>query len=143
MKSSSVKNGVIEQSKDSSIKGDRSQKVPVAVVDQHEEDDDAIFKKLNIPWLSKKASSFQEGKCIDSENENLQKTVKQYKYQINFLNETNEGLVMENKRLREDIEDINTHFQELIVVSKEALKRMKQTQGKFEELSQKIQDLTQ
>ena len=49
VKSSSIKNRVIEQSKYSSIKGDRSQKVPVAVADQHEEDDDAIFKKLNIP----------------------------------------------------------------------------------------------
>ena len=94
VKPSLVKDTVVEQSKDSSIKGDRSQKIHVAVIEQHEEDDEAIFKKLNIPWLSEKASSFQEGKCIDSENENLQKIVKQYKYQINFLNETNEGLVM-------------------------------------------------
>ena len=78
-----------------------------------------------IPVVSEKASSFQEGKCIDSENENLQKTVKQYKYQINFLNETNEDLVMENRRLREDLEYINTHYQELIVVSREALKKEK------------------
>ena len=73
----------------------------------------------------------------------MQKTTKQYKYQIDFLNETNEGLVMENRRLREDLEDINSHYQELIVVSKEALKRKRQTQDKFEELNQKIQDLTQ
>ena len=50
---------------------------------------------------------------------------------------------MENRRLREDIEDINTHYHDLIVVSKEALKRKKHTQDKFEELNQKIQDLTQ
>ena len=50
---------------------------------------------------------------------------------------------MENIRLREDLEDINTHNQELIVVSKEALKRKRKTQSKFEELNQKIQDLTQ
>ena len=74
---------------------------------------------------------------------NLQNTVKQYKYQISFLNETNEVLVMENRRLKENLEDINTHYQELIVVSKEALKRKRETQGKFEELNQKIQDLTQ
>ena len=107
----------------------------VSEVFKHEEEDDAIFKKMNIPWLSEKASSFQEGKCIDSENENLQKTVKDYKYQIDFLNETNEGLVMENKILMEDLEEINTHYQELIVVSKEALKRKRQTQDKFEELN--------
>ena len=56
--------------------------------------------------------------CIDSEIENLQKTVKQYKYQIDFHSETNEGLVMTNMRLMEDIDDINTHYQELIDVSK-------------------------
>ena len=61
--------------------------------------------------------------CIDSKIENLQKTVKQNKYQIGFLSETNDGLVMTNRRLRGDLDDINTHYQELIVVSKEALKR--------------------
>ena len=59
------------------------------------------------------------------------------------MNETNEGLVMANKRLREYIEYINSHYQELIVVSKETLKRKRQSQDKFEELNQKIQDLTQ
>ena len=49
---------------------------------------------------------------------------------------------MENRRLREDLEDINTHYQELIVVSKEVLKRKRHTQSKFEELNQKIQELT-
>ena len=50
---------------------------------------------------------------------------------------------MANRRLRDDLEDINSHYQELIVVSKEALKRKRQTQDKFEELNQRIQDLTQ
>ena len=50
---------------------------------------------------------------------------------------------MENGILREYLEDINSHYQELILVSKEALKRKRQTQDKFEELNQKIQDLTQ
>ena len=81
--------------------------------------------------------------CLDSEIENLQKIVKQWKYQINFLNETNEGLVMTDRRLREDLDDINTHYQELISISKEALRRKKQTQGQFGELNQTIRDLTQ
>ena len=51
------------------------------------------------------------------------------------MNETNEGFVMANKRLREDLEDINTHYQDLIVVSKEALKRKRKTQDKFEVLN--------
>ena len=88
-----VKDTVKEQSKDFSFKGDKSQKVPVVETKQHEEDDEEILI-LNFPWLSEEVSSFQEGKFIDSQNENMQKTVKQYKYQIDFLNETNEGLVM-------------------------------------------------
>ena len=83
---------------------------------KHEEDNEEIFKRLNVPWLSKGTSSFQEGKCIDSENENIQKSVKQYKYQIDFLHEISEGLVMENRILREYLEEINIHYQELIVV---------------------------
>ena len=83
-----------------------------------EEDDDLIFKKIDIPWLSDKTSTLQEGMCIYLEAENLQKTMKQYKYQIGFLSETNDGLVMANRRLREDLDDINTHYQELIDVSK-------------------------
>ena len=55
---------------------------------------------MNIPWLSDKTSTTKEGLCIDSEIKNLQKIVKQCKYQISFLNETNEGLVMTNRRLK-------------------------------------------
>ena len=67
-KPSLVKDIVEVQPKYSSFKGEKCQKVPIAVTKQHEEDDEAIFKKLNIPWLSEEASSFQEGKFIDSEN---------------------------------------------------------------------------
>ena len=42
--------------------GDRSQKVLEPVAEKHEEDDEAIFKKLNIPWLLEETLSFQEGK---------------------------------------------------------------------------------
>ena len=108
-----------------------------------EEDDDLIFNKIDIPWFSDKTSTLQEGMCIDLEIENLQKTMKQYKYQIGFLSETNDGLVMTTGRLRQDLDDINTHYQESIVVSKEALKRKRQTQSQFEELNQRVQSLTQ
>ena len=50
---------------------------------------------------------------------------------------------MTNRRLRGDFNDINTHYQELIVVSKEALKRKRQAQSHFKELNQKNQNLTQ
>ena len=80
---------------------------------------------------------------IVSEADNLKKTVKQCKYQIGYLSETNEGLVMANRRLREDLDDIKTHYQELVDVSKEYFKRKRQTRSQFEELNQKIQNLTQ
>ena len=80
---------------------------------------------MNIPLLSDKTSTTKEGLCIDSEIKNMQKTVKECKYQISFLNETNEGLYMPNRRLREDVDDINTNYQELITVSKESLRRKK------------------
>ena len=50
---------------------------------------------------------------------------------------------MTNRRLREDLDDINTHYQELIVVSKEALKRKREIQSQAEGLNQKIQSLRQ
>ena len=65
---------------------------------------------------------------IDSEIENLKKTLEQHKSQICFLNETNDRMVMTNIILREDLDDMNTHYQELIVVSKEALKRKREIQ---------------
>ena len=113
------------------------------MTDQHQEDDENIFKKLKIPWMPEELYSTLEGKCIDFENENLQRSIKQYMYQIEFLHETNEGLVVSNKKLREDIEDINNHYQELIVVSKEALKRKRKTQSLCTELKQNVQEVTQ
>ena len=79
-----------------------------------------------------------EGKCINSENENLQRSIKQYKYQIEYLQETNEGLVNANRIFREYLEEVNSHYQELITVSKEALKRKRQTQSLYTELKQTI-----
>ena len=48
-----------------------------------------------------------------------------------------------NKRLREYLEEVNSHYQEMISVSKEALKRKRQTENQFTELRQTIQELTQ
>ena len=126
LKSSLGRNKVVEQPIYFSTERGRSSEVLIeeeAVKDQ--EYYNPIFRKIDIPWLSDKTSTLQEGMCIDSETENLQKTMKQYKYQIDFITETNEGLIMTNRRLREDLDDINTHYHELIAVSKEALKRNK------------------
>ena len=112
------------------------------MIEQLEEDEE-IFKKLKIPWMPEEMHLVLEGKCIDSENENLWRSIKQYKYQIEYLHEANEGLVTASRTLREDLEEVNSHYRELITVSKEALKRKRQTQSLFIELKQTIQELTQ
>ena len=53
---SPVKDTVIEQPKDFSFEDYKSKKIPVAEIEQHEEDDEEIFRTLNIPWLSKESS---------------------------------------------------------------------------------------
>ena len=110
---------------------------------EHMKEDEEIFKKLKIPWMPEGMHPVSKGRCIDSENQNLQRSVKQYKHQIEYLHETNEGLVTANRRLREDLEEVNSHYQELISVSKEALERKRQTEILFTELKQTIQELTQ
>ena len=130
LESSSGKDKVSEQLINFSTEQGKFPEVPVEEEKvKDEEVDDLIFKKIDIPWFSDKTSTLQEGMCIDSKIENLQKTVKRYKYQIGFLSETNDGLVMTNRILRGDLDDINTHYQELIAVSKDALKRKRQTQS--------------
>ena len=59
------------------------------------------------------------------------------------MQETNDGLVMENRRLREDLDEVNSHYQELIAVSREALKRKRSTEDQFTMLKQTIKDLQQ
>ena len=66
-------------------------------------------------------------------------SIKQYKYQIEYMHEANDGLVTTNRRLREDLEEINSHYQELITVSREALQRKRQTENQFTKLKQTIQ----
>ena len=110
---------------------------------KHMKEDEEIFKKLKIPWIPEGMQPIVEGKCIDSQKENMQRSIKQYKHKIEYLHESNEGLATTNKRLREDLEEVNSHYQELISVSKEALKRKRQTENQFTELKQTIQELTQ
>ena len=49
---------------------------------------------------------------------------------------------MTSRILREDLEDISAHYQEVIVVSKEALKRKIQIQNQDEDLTQQVQKLS-
>ena len=73
----------------------------------------------------------------------MQRAIKQYKHHIEYMQETNDGLITTNKRLREDLEEVNDHYQELIAVSKEALKRKRSTDLQFAGLKQTIRNLQQ
>ena len=102
-----------------------------------------IFKKLDIPWIPDDEQDLSTDKPFESDRENLQKTVRQYKQQMSYMQEVNDGLMMANKRLREDLQDVNDHFQELTIVAKEALKRKRATNMHCIELERTIQDLEQ
>ena len=104
LKSSCIEKGeVTEKSTQCSIKAKEYSKISVTLT-EHMEEDEEIFRKLKIPWMPEGMQPVLEGKCIDSENENLQRSIKKYKHQIEYLHERNEGLVTTNKRLREDLE---------------------------------------
>ena len=59
------------------------------------------------------------------------------------MQETNDGLILANRRLREDLEELNDHYQELTAVSKEALKRKRNTDLQCAELKLTIKILQQ
>ena len=100
-------------------------------------EDEEIYKKLKIPWI-KGMQTISGDKCIDFEKENLQRSIKQYKSQIEYMHESNDRLVTTNRKLRKYLEEVNSHYQELITVSREALKRKRQTENQFTELKKTI-----
>ena len=106
-------------------------------------EDEEIFRKLNIPWLPSELQNTTGSKAFDSKKENLQRAIKQYKHQIEYMQETNDGLLTANRRLREDLGEVNDHYQELIAVSKEALKRKRSTDLQCAKLKQTITNLQQ
>ena len=59
------------------------------------------------------------------------------------MQETNDGLVMAIRRLREYLDEVNSHYQESIAVSREALEMKRNTEGQFKMLKQTIKDLQQ
>ena len=59
------------------------------------------------------------------------------------MQEVNEGLMMANKKLKEDLQGVNDHCQELTAVSKEVLKRKITTELHCTELEKTVKDLQQ
>ena len=89
LKSSCVEKGeVVEQSVQCNIKANEYSETPVTLT-EHIEEDEEIFRKLKILWMPEGMHPVLEERCIDSENQNLQRSIKQYKYQIEYLHETN------------------------------------------------------
>ena len=43
------------------------------------------------------------------------------------MQETNDGLILANRRLKEDLQEVNDDYQKLTTVSKKALKRKRST----------------
>ena len=52
-------------------------------------------------------------------------------------------MILANRRLREDLQEVNDHYQELTAVSKEALKRKRSTDLQCVELKLTIKSLQQ
>ena len=101
---------VSEESITFSIEQGMTSKVPfVQETMKDKQEDDLIFKNFDISWMTNQGCTLQGEVHMDSEIENLKKTVEQYKYQIGFLSETSDRLVMTNRRLREYLDDINTY----------------------------------
>ena len=44
------------------------------------QEDEDIFRRLDIPWLPSEIQDTTTGKAFDSEKENLQRTIRQYKH---------------------------------------------------------------
>ena len=71
---------------------------------------------------------------ISLEVEVLKKSLQYYKSQNGYLNDSNNQLMLQNRRLREDLEETNANYQELITTSKEVLRRKNLTQQQNKEL---------
>ena len=106
-------------------------------------------KPSNIEELNEQEDPAHQ-KVMDSlsEIEVLKKSLTYFKDQNGYLNDANEKLMIANKRPREDLEESNASYQELIIASKEVLRRKRVTQqqnkelmGQNKELQTKIQTM--
>ena len=59
------------------------------------------------------------------------------------MQKVNEGLMMANRKLKEDLQDVNDHCHELTAVSNEVLKRKRTTDLHCTELENTVKDLQQ
>ena len=62
---------------------------------------------------------------------------------MKYMKDVNDGLMMVNRGLIEELQDVNNHFQELTAVSKEVLKRKITTNMHCTELEKTVKSLQQ
>ena len=88
-----------------------------------------LIKDANIPEIP----SFDK--------ESLQENIQQYKKQMKHLQDVNDGLLKVNRGLIGELLDVKNHFQELLEVSKEVLKRKRITDKHCTELENTVKRL--
>ena len=62
---------------------------------------------------------------------------------MKYMKDVNDGLMMVNRCLIEELQDVNNHFQELTTVSKEVLKRKRTIDMHCTELEKTVKSLQQ
>ena len=69
---------------------------------------------------------------ISPELSQCKKSLQTYKEQTRYLQDINEKLMVANKRLREDLEDKETEYQKLLIISKDILRDKRAIQKQLE-----------
>ena len=70
---------------------------------------------------------------ISPELSQCERSLQTYKEQTRYLQDINEKLMVANKRLREDMEDKETEYQKLQVISKDILREKRAIQRQLEQ----------
>jgi len=104
---------------------------------------DLLIKDANIPEITSFEQESMTVRSVDIDKESLQKIIQQYKQQMKYMKDVNDGLMMVNRGLIEELQDVNNHFQELTEVSKEVLKRKRTTDMHCTELEKTVKNLQQ
>ena len=102
---------------------------------------DLLIKDANIPEIPSFEQESMTGRSVDIDKENLQKIIQQYKQQMKYMKDVNDGLMMVNRGLIEELQDVNNHFQELTTVSKEVLNRKRTTDMHCTELEKTAKEV--
>ena len=78
---------------------------------------------------------------IAPELNQIKKYLQTYKEQTKFLQSINEKLMNANKRLREDLEEKEVDFQNLLSISKDILKEKRAIQKQYEYMKTQIKEV--